>query len=403
MHISQMKKEKNLDDKSEKCIFLGVSETSKTFKLLNPLTNQIVTSRDVVFNEERIWDWNGQQPTPIILDDEIEKEEKPTEISENNVPKDEESSITSEIQSPTSEAAAASAQSSLRIRKRPAWMKDYEVTGVNYNEESITHFALYADCDPTTFESAVKESKWREAMDVEIEAIERNDTWQLCDLPKVNKTIGVKWVFKTKLKENSEVDKYKARLVAKGYEQEYGVDYTEIFTPVARHDTIRLVVAMAAQNSWPILQLDVKSTFLHGTLEKQIFIDQPPGYIKIGHEHKVYKLKKALYGLKQAPRAWYSRIETYFLKNSFQKCPYEHSLFVKIGNKGQMLIVCLYVDDLIFTGNDSGMFEKFKKSMIVEFEMSDLGKMHYFLGLEVVQSKMGFFCLSKEICGRNFG
>jgi len=278
-------------------------------------------------------------------------------------------------------------------------MKDYEATGVNYNEESITHFALYADCDPTTFESVVKESKWREAMDAEIEAIERNDTWQLCDLPKGNKTISVKWVFKTKLKENGEVDKYKARLVAKGYKQEYGVDYTEIFAPVARHDTIRLVVAMAAQNSWPILQLDVKSAFLHGTLEEHVFIDQPPGYIKIGHEHKVYKLKKALYGLKQAPRAWYSRIETYFLKNGFQKCPYEHSLFVKIGNEGQMLIVCLHVDDLIFTGNDSGMFEKFKKSMMAEFEMSDFGKMHYFLGLEVVQSKMGFFVCQKKYVG----
>ena len=110
-HIPNEKRKK-LDDKSEKCIFLGVSETSKAFKLFNPLTNQIVTSRDVVFDEENIWDWNGQQPTPIILDDEVEKEEKPTEISENNVPRDEESSIISEIQSPTSEAAAAvSAQS----------------------------------------------------------------------------------------------------------------------------------------------------------------------------------------------------------------------------------------------------------------------------------------------------
>lgn len=154
-------------------------------------------------------------------------------------------------------------------------MRDYEVTGVDYNEESITHFALFVDCDPKMFESAVKDSIWRKEMDDEIEAIKRKNTWQLCDLLKGHKTIGVKWVYKIKLKENVEVDKYKARLVAKGYKQEYGVNYIKIFAPVARHDTIRLVIATAAQNSWPIFQLDVKSAFFHGDLEEQVFIDQP--------------------------------------------------------------------------------------------------------------------------------
>ncbi|KAJ4718900.1 Retrovirus-related Pol polyprotein from transposon TNT 1-94 [Melia azedarach] len=155
------------------------------------------------------------------------------------------------------------------------------------------------------FEDAVKELKWQKAMDDEIAAIEKNNTWELTDLPKRQKTIGVKWVYKTKLKENGEVDKYKARLVAKGYKQEFGIDYKEVFAPVVRHDTIRLVIAMAAQNSWPIFQLDVKLAFLHGELQEQVFSDQPPGYVKFGYEHKVYKLRKALYGLKQAPRAWY--------------------------------------------------------------------------------------------------
>ncbi|KAJ7978471.1 Retrovirus-related Pol polyprotein from transposon TNT 1-94 [Quillaja saponaria] len=275
-------------------------------------------------------------------------------------------------------------------------MKDYEVTGIDQTENPITHFALFSNCDLQLLKVLSKESKWQKAMNDEIEAIEKNDTWELSELPKGHKTIGVKWVFKTKLRENGEVDKYKARLVAKGYKQEYGVDYTEVFAPVARHDTIRLVIALAAQNSWPIFQLDVKSAFLHGNLEEQVFVEQPPSYIKIGNEHKVYKLKKALYGLKQAPHAWYSRIEAYFLKEGFQKCPYEHTLFVKIGDDGKMLIVCLYVDDLIFTGNDNVMFEEFKKSMMVEFEMSDLGMMHYFLGIEVVQSANGIFISQKK-------
>ena len=143
-------------------------------------------------------------------------------------------------------------------------MSDYEVTRIDQSEDSLTHFALFSDCDPTTFESTVIETKWRKAMDEEISAIEQNDTWELSDLPKRRKTIGIKWVYKTKLKENGEVDKYKARLVAKGYKQEFGVDYKEVFAPGARHDTIRLVIMLATQNSWPIFQLDVKSAFFHG-------------------------------------------------------------------------------------------------------------------------------------------
>ena len=169
----------------------------------------------------------------------------------------------------------------------------------------------------------------------------------------------MKWIFKTKLKENGEVDKYKARLVAKGYEQEFGVDYEEVFAPVARHDTIRLLIALAAQNSWPIFQLDVKSAFLHEDLKEHVFVEQTSGYVKVGDEFKVYQLKRALYGLKQAPRAWYSRIEAYFLKEGFSKCPYDHTLFVKFEG-GKMLVVSLYVDDLIYTGNDAAMFEKLK-------------------------------------------
>ena len=102
-----------------------------------------------------------------------------------------------------------------------------------------------------------------------------------------------------------------------------------------------------------------KSTFLHGYLNEHVFIEQSLGYVKAGNEHKIYKLKKALYGLKQAPRPWYSRIESYFLNVGFSKCPHEHTLFVKVGVNGKILIVCLYVDDLNFTGNCDTMFEEF--------------------------------------------
>lgn len=194
-----------------------------------------------------------------------------------------------------------------------------------------------------------------------------------------------------------EVEKYKARLVAKGYSQKKGIDYTEVFAPVARWDTIRMVIALAAQKGWNIYQLDVKSAFLHGELNEAVFVEQPQGYVRKGDESKVYKLKKALYGLKQAPRAWYSRIEAYFIREGFERCPYEHTLFVKRSEEGNILIVSLYVDDLIFTGSDEKMFKEFKKSMEREFDMTDLGKMHYFLGVEVIQREEGIY-----ICQRKY-
>jgi hypothetical protein len=159
-------------------------------------------------------------------------------------------------------------------------MQDY-VSGQHFSDEETTNMtllALLSDSDPMTFEEAVNLEKWRQAMDQEMQAIERNDTWELTVLPSGSKTKGVKWVFKTKVNENGEVDKYKARLVAKGYCQQYRIDYAKVFAPVARLDTIRIVISLAAQNSWVIYQLDVKSAFLHGEINEEVFVDQPPGY-----------------------------------------------------------------------------------------------------------------------------
>jgi len=189
----------------------------------------------------------------------------------------------------------------------------------------------------------------------EIAAVEKNNSWELTELPKGMKNIDIKWIYKTKLKENGENDKHKARLVVKRYKQEFDIDYKEVYAFVVRHDTIIIVIALATQNSWSIFQLDVKSTFLHGELKEQVFFTQPSGYVKVGEEYKVYKLKKALYELKQAPRAWYSFIEVYFLKLGFFMCPY---VIITTENDG-MPILYLYIDDLIYIGNDRRM-EKFK-------------------------------------------
>jgi len=395
---------KKLDSKSTKCVLLGVSEESKAYKLYDPISKKVIVSRDVVFAENEKWNWESKEEDKDQVDLEerevasqvqhdthtIEPTDAPTNaLNDNTSGVNDEQNLSDEEESNLQNTNRLNEQ---RARKPPGWLEDYDTTANEDDFDEEQFWAMFTQCqDPISFDDARKNSKWRDAMDAEIKAIERNETWELTDLPKGARKIGVKWVFKTKYNEKGAVDKYKARLVAKGYSQQYGVDYREVFAPVARWDTIRTILALAALKSWCVYQLDVKSAFLHGELNETVFVSQPLGYEKNGAEQKVYKLKKALYGLKQAPRAWYSRIDSYFKREGFIKCPSEHTLFVKTGSKGTILIVSLYVDDLIFTGNNERMFSDFKESMKKEFDMSDLGKMCHFLGVEVVQDAKGIF------------
>jgi hypothetical protein len=197
------------------------------------------------------------------------------------------------------------------------------------------------------------------------------------------------------LNADGEVKKYKERLVAQGFSQQPDIDYNETFSPVARIDTVRMVLAIAAQNRWIMHQMDVKSAFLNGYLEEEVYVRQPPGYEIDKYRDKVYKLRKALYGLKQASRVWYSRIDEYLISVGLNRSPSEPTLYTKVNQKGKILIVCLYVDDLIFTRDLS--IDDFKNAMKTKFEMTDLGLMKYFLGIEVDQSDDGIF-----ICQTNY-
>ncbi|KAD3069345.1 hypothetical protein E3N88_37225 [Mikania micrantha] len=162
---------------------------------------------------------------------------------------------------------------------------------------------LLTESEPVKFSEAVGKKEWDEAMRSEIASIEKNKTWKLTDLPAGQRPIGLKWVYKIKRDAKDQITKHKERLVAKGYIQKQGVDYEEVFAPVARLETVRLVLALSAQNGWPVHHLDVKTAFLHGELNEEVFVKQPEGFERKGQEQKVYKLIKALYGLKQAPRA----------------------------------------------------------------------------------------------------
>ena len=194
----------------------------------------------------------------------------------------------------------------------------------------------------------------------------KNKTWDLVCLPAGAKPIGLKWVFKVKRNADGSINKFKARLVAKGYVQKHGVDYDEVFAPVARIETIRLIIGLAALRGWKIHHLDVKTAFLHGDLKEEVYVSQPQGFIVKGQEDKVYKLKKALYGLRQAPRAWNVKLNQILRGLNFYRCAKEPSLYRKEVDN-ELLVVVVYVDDLLVTGSSLKMIEIFKKEMATKF------------------------------------
>jgi len=199
VHVSDSKRTK-LDDKSVICVLLGVSEESKAYRLYDPNSQKIVVSRDIVFEEDKHWEWEKTHEELIVVDLELENSEAENEDNEDTVQE--------EVENATSDGSPRSNEG--RVRMPPIWMRDYASGERLSEEEDVAYLVMLAADDPICFEDAVKDEKWRKAMDAEIKAIEKNDTWELTELPAEGKKIGVKWVYRTKINENGEVDKYKA-------------------------------------------------------------------------------------------------------------------------------------------------------------------------------------------------
>ena len=183
----------------------------------------------------------------------------------------------------------------------------------------------------------------------------------MVDLPKGGKAISLKWIFKIKCNSDGSINKHKSRLVAKGYIQRHGVDFEEVFAPVARIETIRVIIGLAASHGWEIHHLDVKTAFFQGELKEDVYVKQPEGFVVEGSENKVYKLNKALYGLRQAPRAWNEKLNKVLKRLKFAKCSKEPYLYRK-RQGSNLLLVAVYVDDLLVIGpglvlSETGMDE----------------------------------------------
>jgi hypothetical protein len=225
-------------------------------------------------------------------------------------------------------------------------------------------------------------------MQSEMDAVEKNRTWELADLPRGHRVITLKWVFKLKRDEAGAIVKHKAHLMACNFVQREGIDFNDTFAPVARMESVRLLFALAAQEGWRVHHMDVKSAFLNDDLKEEVYVHQPPGFAISGKEGKVLRLRKALYGLRQALMAWNAKLDSTLKGMGFGQSPHEAAIY-RWGNGGNALLVGVYVDDLVITGTKDTEVAAFKEEMKATFQMSDLGLLSFYLGIEVHQSDSG--------------
>nr|GEV16811.1 hypothetical protein [Tanacetum cinerariifolium] len=233
--------------------------------------------------------------------------------------------------------------------------------------------------EPKRVHQALKDPSWIEAIQEELLRFKMQKVWILVDLSYGKRAIGTKWVYRNKKDERGIVVRNKARLVAQGHTQEEGIDYEEVFALVARIEAIRLFLAYASFMGFMVYQMDVKSAFLYGTIEEEVYVCQPLGFEDPDHPDKVYKVVKALYGLHQAPRAWYETLATYLLENGFHRGQIDQTLFIK-KQKGDILLVQIYVDDIIFGATNKDLCKSFEKLMKDKFQISSMGELTFFLG-----------------------
>lgn len=364
-----------LDPKSRRCLFLGYADGVKGYRLWDPTTRKVVISRDVIFIEDGEEYQAGNDSTLK------EKAETTTIQAERNLEHDDssEAELEHEELNPV-EPEVSDIRRSDRTRRPPGWHSDYEMEG------NVAYCFLTEDGEPSTLQEALNSSdagQWMTAMQEEMEALHKNKTWELVPLPHGRRPIGNKWVFKLKRNGDDQVERYRARLVVKGYAQKEGVDFNEIFSPVVRLTTVRVVLAMCATFDLHLEQLDVKTAFLHGDLKDEIYMLQPEGFEEKGKENLVCRLTKSLYGLKQAPRCWYKRFDSFIMSLGYSRLYADPCAYFKRFGESDFITLLLYVDDMLVAGPDKGRVNELKTQLAREFEMKDLGPANKILGMQI--------------------
>src|SRR5690349_6051738 len=402
---------------------LGYDSNTKAYRVFNKSSGLVEVSSDVVFDET-----NGSPREQVVDCDDVDEEDVPTaairtmaigEVRPQEQDERDQPSSSTTMHPPTQDdeqvhqeeacdqggaqdvhVIEEEAQPAPPTQVRAMIQRNHPVDqilgdiskGVTTRSRLVIfceHYSFVSSIEPFRVEEALLDPDWVLAMQEELNNFKRNEVWTLVPRPKQN-VLGTKWVFRNKQDEHGVVTRNKARLVAKGYSQVEGLDFGETYAPVARLESIRILLAYATYHGFKLYQMDVKSAFLNGPIKEEVYVEQPPDFEDSEYPNHVYKLSKALYGLKQAPRAWYECLRDFLITNGFKVRKVDPTLFTKTIAKD--LFVCqIYVDDIIFGSTNKSTCEEFSRIMIQKFEMSMMGELKYFLGFQVKQLQDGTF------------
>ncbi|KAJ9551722.1 hypothetical protein OSB04_015767 [Centaurea solstitialis] len=408
-----------LAPRSSACVYLGPSTDHRGYRCLDLITQKVIISRHVNFDETH-FPFPDFQPRPssedydaFDVDDSlpslssiIDTSSPPSSagssasVSSSQPPPAEPSGISSSPSASSTEpsqppAPATTSGHPMTTRSRTGFLKPKQIFNLSVTSDisPIPRSTAQAMCDP----------HWRAAMDAEMAAIISNYTWDLVPKPSDANIVGNRWLFRHKFDSNGHLERYKARLVAQGFSQQPGLDFDDTFSPVVKPATIRTVLSISISRNWPIHQLDVKNAFLHGDLTETVYMRQPPGYVNVSFPDHVCRLRKALYGLKQAPRAWYHRFAVYLSSLGFLSSKTDTSLFT-YHRGSDTIYLLLYVDDIILTASSPTLISMVISKLSSEFPMSDLGPLSFFLGIAASRSNHGLFlsqsAFAQEILAR---
>ncbi|UYV76293.1 hypothetical protein LAZ67_13003282, partial [Cordylochernes scorpioides] len=395
-YIPKIKRNK-LDSKVIEGIFLGYDDRSKGYRILHD-TDNITISRSVKFLEKENGFHHASTKTtsPQVLSTDLtssnhignaEESQEPGTQPENL----EDSETEDYLQPGTSTGTQVVTQrrSTRPTKGIPPIRNDYMLYKTEAQDIPT----------PTSYSEVlqlpkIEREKWLQAMNEELNSLEKNNVWELTPLPKDKKIIGCKWTYKQKLNSKGEIERYKARLVAKGFNQKFGRDYEETFAPIVKHSTIRAFLAASVYKGMKVIHLDVKTAFLHGDLDKELYMELPEG-LHTKQTNKVCKLKKAIYGLKQAGRSWNTKIASTLIKNNFKQSIVDPCLFTK-NEENHSIYLILYVDDMLLASDSEIIIQNTVKTLEKEFEIKNLGDPTQFIGIEISRNREGELLLSQK-------
>lgn len=383
---------RKLDAKAIAAVMVGYDLSSKAYRCYVPTTNKVVISRDVKFiTKDSEWSIESDEQEITIQSAEDESNDDKTDDEDDNI-------------------SFADAMENISIEERDD-TNDVEITSIRRSERSNkgvpperlidemhANIAVTKLIEPKSYNEAIlsnQKEQWISAMNDEMQSLNDNCTYELVKLPENRQAIGCKWVYKIKTDASGEIQQFKARLVAQGFSQKFGIDYDQIFAPVVRQATFRVLLAMATKRSMKIIHLDAKSAFLNGILNETIYMKQPPGYVVDEKEDHVCLLRRSLYGLKQSARVWNQAIHRVLIEEKCVQSQNDPCLYMR-NVKGKCCYILIYVDDLLVASEHQELLIECERILSNKFKMKNLGEVRNYLGMQVDKDLLGNFTINQS-------